>query len=255
MAETTTTANADDEIARLPDPGRLPEVRLYGHSSLVYWWPVWLIGYAMALLIYLQGGVVRLDEARQGLYHMSSTPGLVFTMVLLLVILITNVRVRGIASLATILGIAFRDCAVRVARLVGQHPAGSAAARRPSQSRLLPRLFDRAACPLAARRFVFDRLVYWRVRPGQLTEERLIGGGEKSYDTHGMLFEQHGDDFFRHVILGLGAGDLKLMTTGAKKETIEIENVLFAQRKVARIQRLVAVSPDDAMALQENVTA
>jgi hypothetical protein len=66
-----------------------------------------------------------------------------------------------------------------------------------------------------------------------------------------MLFEQHGDDFFRHIVLGLGAGDLKLMTTGAKKETIEVENVLLAQRKINRIQRLVAISPDDALALQE----
>jgi hypothetical protein len=255
VAETTTTANADDEIARLPDPGRLPEVRLYGHSSLVYWWPVWLIGYAMALLTYLQGGVVRLDEARQGLYHMSSTPGLVFTMVLLLVILITNVRVRGIASLATILGIAFvtvlfawLDWWDNILRVVPQLAVHLNLGFYLVFSTALLVLWLLAV-------FVFDRLVYWRVRPGQLTEEHLIGGGEKSYDTHGMLFEQHGDDFFRHVILGLGAGDLKLMTTGAKKETIEIENVLFAQRKVARIQRLVAVSPDDAMALQENVTA
>jgi hypothetical protein len=62
-----------------------------------------------------------------------------------------------------------------------------------------------------------------------------------------MLFEQHGDDFFRHVVLGLGAGDLKLMTTGAKSEQIDIPNVLFANHKVKQIQRLVAVKPDDAL--------
>jgi hypothetical protein len=39
-----------------------------------------------------------------------------------------------------------------------------------------------------------------------------------------------------------------LVTTGAKKEIIEIPNVLLAQSKVRKIQRLVAVKPDDALA-------
>jgi len=45
--------------------------------------------------------------------------------------------------------------------------------------------------------------------------------------------------------LGLGAGDLRLITTGAKKATIDIPNVTFAERKVKLIQNLVAVKPDD----------
>ena len=31
---------------------KVRELRLYSHSSLFYWWPVWLVGYAMALLTY-----------------------------------------------------------------------------------------------------------------------------------------------------------------------------------------------------------
>src|SRR5579871_6471140 len=34
----------------------LKEVTLYSHSIIFYWWPVWLIGYLMALLTYLDGG-------------------------------------------------------------------------------------------------------------------------------------------------------------------------------------------------------
>ena len=94
---------------------------------------------------------------------------------------------------------------------------------------------------------IFDRLTFWRVRPGLLTEEQVIGGGEQSYDVQGMLFEQHGDDLIRHIVLGLGAGDLRLITSGAKQETIEIPNVLFARHKVEIIQKLVAVKPDDLM--------
>jgi hypothetical protein len=36
-----------------PAPG---EVKLYSHSPIFYWWPVWLVGYLMAFLTYLDGG-------------------------------------------------------------------------------------------------------------------------------------------------------------------------------------------------------
>ena len=244
----TQAVDSNEVIERLPDPGRLPEVLLYSHSTLVYWWPVWATGYVMALYTWLAGGVVRIDGTQQSLVATSSAPGLIYVTVLLLVILITNMRIRGIASLATIFGIAF--VTVLFAWLGWWDDI----------FRLIPQLsvhlnlgfylvFSTALLTIwLLAFFVFDRLVYWRVRPGQLTEQHFVGGGEMSYDTRGMLFEQQGDDFFRHIVLGLGAGDLKLMTTGAKTQTIEIPNVLFAQRKVAQIQRLVAVKPDDAMA-------
>jgi hypothetical protein len=36
--------------------------------------------------------------------------------------------------------------------------------------------------------FVLGRLTYWRIRPGQMTEEHLIGGGAESFDTNGLRF-------------------------------------------------------------------
>jgi hypothetical protein len=83
--------------------------------------------------------------------------------------------------------------------------------------------------------------------PGQLTEEHMIGGGEQSYDTRGMLFEQRADDFFRHTV-GLGFADLLLITTGARKEEIDISNVLFANQKIRTMQRLIAIKPEEALA-------
>lgn len=240
--------SADDAIERYPDPAALPEVRLYSHSTLFYWWPVWVIGYAMAFVTYLQGGVVRLDEATRESSLTSSAPGLTFTIVLLLVVFFTNVRVRGMASLAAILGVGF---VVTLLAWLGWWDYILRAIPELSIQLNLGFYLVFSSVLLAMwllTFFVFDRMVFWRVRPGQLTEERVIGGGELSYDTRGMLFEQHADDFFRHIVLGLGAGDLRLTTTGAKKEEIEIPNVLFAQSKVRKIQRLVAVKPDDALA-------
>src|SRR6516165_11905661 len=39
-----------------PTQATSEEVRLYSHSPIFYWWPVWLVGYLMALLTYLDGG-------------------------------------------------------------------------------------------------------------------------------------------------------------------------------------------------------
>jgi hypothetical protein len=90
--------------------------------------------------------------------------------------------------------------------------------------------------------FVFDRLTYWRIRPGQMTEEHLIGGGAESYDTNGLRFQKLSSDFFR-AALGLGAGDLKA-TAGGERGTIEIPNVVFVDRKVRAIEKLISVKPE-----------
>jgi hypothetical protein len=35
---------------------RPQEIKLYSHSVIFYWWPVWLVGFLMAFLTYLDGG-------------------------------------------------------------------------------------------------------------------------------------------------------------------------------------------------------
>jgi len=82
------------------------------------------------------------------------------------------------------------------------------------------------------------------VTPGQLTHDAVIGGAQKSYDTRGMVFEKHRQDLFRHWVLGLGSGDIQISTTGARKETIHIPNVLFVDAKVSEIQKMIAMQPD-----------
>ena len=38
------------------DVAKTPQVIIYGHSWLFYWWPVWVLGYVMALLTWLHPG-------------------------------------------------------------------------------------------------------------------------------------------------------------------------------------------------------
>jgi hypothetical protein len=92
--------------------------------------------------------------------------------------------------------------------------------------------------------FLYDHLSYWRITPGQVTHDYLIGAASKSYDTRGMVFEKHRNDLFRHWILGFGSGDINISTTGAQKTSIYIPNVLFVDHKVQAIQRLIAMKPD-----------
>ena len=93
--------------------------------------------------------------------------------------------------------------------------------------------------------FVYDRLSYWRVTPGQLTHDAVIGGAQKSYDTRGMVFEKHRQDLFRHWMLGLRLGrhsNIDDRTRQAKP--LNIPNVLFVDSKVSEIQKMIAMQPD-----------
>lgn len=231
----------------LPDPGQLPELRIYSHSTLLYWWPVWAVGYVMAMITYFRGGAIELDQVRQEWFHPSAGLGVTYVLLLVLVILFTNVKLRGIYSVVFTLALVTMTLLFAWLgwwdEILGVVPHLSV-----HMNMGFYLVFSTALMIVwLLAFFVFDRMVFYRIRPGQMAEEHVIGGGERSYDARGMLVEQHGDDFFRHVLLGLGAGDLKITTSGAIKEELHIPNVTFANRKVKMIQKLVAVEPHNLM--------
>jgi len=223
-------------------PQVMPEVRLYSHSALFYWWPVWMIGYVFALLSYLQGESVRIGNYEVWM-HPSKNLGVLFTVVCTLVILITNVTLRGLMSVVVVILCMF--FAVLFAWLDWWETILAWLPYLAMYMNLGFYVFFSTAVFIcwALAFFVFDRMTYWRIRPGQMTLERVIGGGERSYDTRGLVFEKHLVDFFRHSVLGLGSGDLRIKTSGAHAEEIYIPNVMFVHRKVVQIQRLIAISP------------
>jgi hypothetical protein len=50
---TTQATPAPAHASRVPQPARKPgEIVVYHHSNLFYWWPVWLFGFAMAIVTY-----------------------------------------------------------------------------------------------------------------------------------------------------------------------------------------------------------
>ena len=227
-----------------------PDIKLISHSSIFYWWPAWVAGFAVALISYVQGRDVSIAPEIVERVHPSNNPGIFFIAVLVLLIVFTTTRLRGIYSIVTVVTVAF--FVVLFAwfgwwdDIMSFIPTLSARANMGFYLLFSTTLL--AVWLLAF--FVFDRLTVWRIRPGQMVEERLIGGQARSYDTNGLVFERRGQDLFHDIILGLGAGDLTLTIGGAHAETIQIPNVLFVKRKVKAIERVIGVKPDQVRASQ-----
>jgi hypothetical protein len=165
--------------------------------------------------------------------------GVVFAFVLLMVIVITNVPLRGMWSVLVILLVVLMIVIFALADLW-----------RPLLElfgRLDIRITMGGYFLISTVLFVvwlvtfifFDRQVYMTFTPGQLKVCTEIGGGEKVYDAGGMTMEKQRSDLFRHWILGLGSGDLIVRTSGAQAHQFDLPNVLFIGRKVARIEQMM----------------
>src|SRR5256885_4208861 len=86
-------------LAATPHPATLQEINVYSHSTLLYWWPGWAFGFLIALLNAGQEKFLATAEGSQP----SSALGLTYLSILLLLIVFTNVRLRGINSIVALL--------------------------------------------------------------------------------------------------------------------------------------------------------
>jgi hypothetical protein len=215
------------------------QVNIYSHSTLLYWWPAWAFGFVVGLLNLGQERFLSSDQHVRA----NSVLGLSYVSMLLLLIIFTNIRLRGIKSVVVILAVGF--VAVLLAwlgwwgEIISLLPYLSVQMNTGFYLVFSTALFFIWMLMF----FIFDRMTYWRIRPGQMTVEHIIGGGAESIDTETVRFQKLSSDLFR-TVLGLGAGDLQAMVAGAPGTTLNMSNVLFAERKVHEIERLIAVKPD-----------
>ena len=202
----------------------------------------------MALITLFQGQEFAIGPDTVERIHPGNNPGIFFIVTLVLLVIFTNSKLRGIYSIVTLVAVAFF---VVLFAWLGWwdsilHFIPQLSARANVGFYLLFSTALLIVWLLAF--FLFDRLAIWRVRPGQIIEEHMIGGQARSYDTNGVVFERRGQDLFHDIILGFGAGDLTLKIGGSHEETIQIPNVLFVDRKMKAIEKLIAVKPDVARA-------
>lgn len=220
-------------------------MKIYSHSQFFYWWPVWAVGYVLAVVSWLGGVQVTVAPDAPPIHISASpTPGLLFCLVFCMVLLVTNVSIRGVWSVVVLMALAF--LALLFSYLDWWGPL----------FRALPDLavYANGGFYLVISTLVFglwlftvlvlDRFAYWIVRPGMLICHQVIGDADKSYDTGGMIVEQRQQDLFRHRILGFGSGDIRISTSGARREELFLPNVLFVNSKVRELQRLAAMKPD-----------
>jgi len=254
------------------------EIVIISHSTIFYWWPVWLVGFLMAAFTYLSGQLMALvppgtvaessrtvagndgprdvlvlppgkqlptDRATetplQPRFHMpvSNNPGVIFAITLCLVIVITNVHMRGLWSVVVILAIAFVAVVLAVLgwwdvilRTLGLIDIHINALGYVSISLFLFAIW-------ALTFLLYDRRMATIFSRGKVRVRTVIGGGETSYDTFGIRVEKHTDDIFRHWLLGFGSGDLTVKTSGTNAAQFEIPNVLFINRKLELIRRML----------------
>jgi hypothetical protein len=249
------------------------EVYIVAHSMLFYWWPVWVAGLLMAGLTWLDGHrlavvpagtqvVEGFDGGREALVlpagsRLPQDPatgkpreptlrvashsgyGVLFVVVMLLVVFITNVPIRGLWSVVVIVTVLLGTI---ILALAGWWDDILEAA---GHSHVYINAFGylAVALPLLVLWLVvvlfFDRQMYMVFAPGQLRVRQEIGSGETAYDTLGMVVEKRRSDLFRHWLLGVGSGDLLVKTAGAAAQQFEMHNVLFVGNKLQLIQQML----------------
>jgi hypothetical protein len=255
-------------------------IRVVSHTALIYWWPVWLVGFILAALTYADGRrlavvpagttvtelqpnkVFELTVANQPSPSLASAAantakerdafpvriaankdyGIVYVTVLLLVIVGSNVPLRGLASVVAILAILLLT--VLFAYLDWWTPIFDYVGGLHIQISLAGYLVPSVVLLVVwlATLLAYDPLRYMAFTPGQLVVHKEIGDLREVYDTTQVEAEKRRTDLFRHWILGFGAGDL-LIKVPSQSLQIELPNVLFVGRRVAVIANLMKMKP------------
>lgn len=263
------------------------EIRVYGHTMLFYWWPVWLICFLFAGLTWFdnqrlamvpadariqktavndassytisveKGKEKELEELKLAAERQESrqTPfklrvarnpslGPIFVIVLLLVILITNVPLRGLWSVIVIVTLTLGTVIISLIEGLWQR-IFTVLGDLHIHVNMAGYLFIGVGLFVMwiVTFYVFDRQLYMIFTPGQLKVCLEIGGGETAYDTQGMVIQRQRDDLFRHWILGLGSGDLIVRTSGAHSHEFHMANVLNVTSKLHAIEDMMRDKP------------
>lgn len=249
-------------------------IHIVSHSMLFYWWPVWLTSLIFGVIslvgahkmvvvpegtmavasldltdpklraeirgyrdVYVlpEGQRVPLDPRTrtvvQPRLQVASSPrlGVLFVIVLLLVVIITNVPLRGWGS---VVAVACFCLALGIFAALGYLDVNI---NMGGYLFIGGILFTLWLVVLVA----FDPQVYLIFTPKQMRVRLERGSPEMVYDTAGMKVQHLRGQLLLHLILGLGAGDLVVRTSGAQTHQFDLPNVLAVGRKAREIQELL----------------
>jgi hypothetical protein len=266
-------------VYNVPRPGTplrktINSITVYGHSNLLYWWPVWLVSFALAGVTYAEGRRMAVVPAGttiawvdvDGQKHESlvapagtniqpdrggrlggldmtvssnNTLGVIFVATLLFVAVASTILLRGLVSVIVVISLItlvilfsllgwWNTILWDLGRLdIRMNAAGYLAVAIPLFLAWLAVIF------------LYDRQIYVVFDSGQIRYVREVGDSEVVVQTEGAVVEKKRNDLFRHILLGLGSGDIQIQNAGTSGGTIEIENVLNVHRKLAVINLML----------------
>jgi hypothetical protein len=250
-------AAASPETARSAPPR---EMRVYTHTGLLYWWPVWAVGLAMALWTLIENRHMALVAAGTVVegnalvvpagtepvltpVHVSASrvPGALFVATFLIVLAFGSGWLRGwraytfaASAAAGILLVAWLDGWDELARWAAYfHIYINVGGYLVLAGGLL--------VVWLAQVFIVDRRKYVEFSLSQIRVHHEVGEQEQAYDTAGLALEKEQYDWFRRVV-GFGAGDLRIRVGG---QWIEVRNVVHVGRRLAAIERLMRTKDVD----------
>lgn len=226
MSETDTDTKRDQHEEHVAYSSKV-----YSHSPIFYWWPVWTFG---LLFWFMQTtGIYDSDQAQQNI-------GFVYAFILLFIIFSTTVRLRGANSVIFGLIVVIGVILIVTAGMTGVVASFFSSFDVKMSSGFY--LFVSVAVFLLWLMMfgVFDRLKHWQAVPGQLHEKRFFGAGDIAQGGLNVSSKYQADDFLRHRILGLGVmGDLILTYPDGHQE--EVPNVVFAKQRNDEINRVIVI--------------
>lgn len=219
-----------------------PSVKFYSHSQIFYFWPVWVTAYICALISWLYEYKMDLYVNNQPVvYDVILYPhpylGLLFIFTMIAVIAITSINIRGLwVVILTLLLLLF-------AALVYITQSFPLVVAFFKNLKIFMSYHSYLTIAIALSLlwlitvFVYDRRRYAEFRSSQFTVVEEVGDKMKSFDTKGMSITRERDNFFQHVILGFGSGDV--VVTPAQGGKVFCHNVLKVNRVIADIQSLL----------------
>lgn len=215
---------------------QLSEIKVYTHSPILYWWPIWALG--------LLFGFVSLFVSGEGTEAAARVQGQTFVFVLVFVIFSTTVKLRGANSVILGLMLLIGGILLATANLSGP----IAAFIGGLDIRMSPAFYWFVGISVfimwAVMIFGFDKVKYYEIAPGQVRERVFWGSGDRAESGANARCKYLKDDFLRHRMLGLVVtGDIEI--TLATGEVWRLHNVLFAKEKANRINELIVTRPVD----------
>ena len=213
----------------------LTPMKVYTHSPILYWWPIWILGF---LFYFLQATGMVGELVNQKVL------GLMFVFTLAFVIFSTTVRLRGANSVIFGLILLIGFILLTFANLSG--PIADFLARLDIR---MSNMFYLVTAVLifvqwSLMIFGFDKVRYWEVVPGQLHERVFWGSGDRAESGANARCRYRSDDFLRHRILGLVVtGDIEV--TLGDGEVWHMHNVIFAKQRTRRMNELIVTRPVD----------